>query len=562
MSTDVRSLAVDPASLPNDVQFLKGLVVQLLEELRKRDGRTAQLEHHMDLLLKRIYGRSSEKLDPRQLALFQTEEAAAEGPADATAAQHKPGPAQEVSAGPAPKADSKHGRRKLPDTLKRVELIHDLTDAEKAALGGVEQLLAIGREVTEQLEWKPSCLFVIRHVQLKYARREQLLESGATLAEKNVIVASKPPQPIRGGLAGPGLLAQVIVSKYGDHLPLHRLEGIFERHGLCLARQTTCDWVLACAELLRPLYDLMVREVLASRVLHTDDTPVKVRDAHRKEQYTGRFWTYVGDAEHPLTVFDYTPSRTRDGPQQFLRDCRGYLQADAFSGYDGIYLGSQGAIVEVACWAHARRKFDEAKQRDEAHAQVALVRIGQLYAVERALRRRCAEEWRELPAEERYARIAAVRQEQSRPLLDLFHEWLLAEAPKLTPKDPMRQAMDYTLGNWEALCRYCEHGALDIDNNEAERALRGIAVGRNNWLFCGSDRGGRAAAVHFSLLASCRRHKVNAFCYLRDALDRLPALALAAPGDALTAAADSRRPSAALSDADLRALLPHLWQPA
>lgn len=549
MSTDVRSLPVDPASLPDDAEFLKRLVVQLLEELRKRDGRTAELEHHMDLLLRRIYGRSSEKLDPRQLALFQTYEAAGEETADAATAKEEPpqqpDPGEEAAAGQRRKADSSHGRRKLPDTLKRVEVLHDLTDTEKAALGGVEQLLPIGREVTEQLEWKPSCLFVIRHVQLKYARREQLLESGPTLAEKNVIVAKKPPQPIRGGLAGPGLLAQVIVSKYGDHLPLHRLEGIFARHGLSLARQTTCDWVLACAELLRPLYELMVREALASRVLHTDDTPVKVRDAHRKEQYTGRFWTYVGDEEHPLTVFDYTPSRTRDGPQQFLQGFEGYLQADAFSGYDGIYLASRGAIVEVACFAHARRKFDEAKQRDEAHAQVALARIGQLYAVERVLRSQCASEWRELPLADRYARIAAARQEQSRPLLDSFHEWLLAEAPKLTPKDPMRQAMDYALGNWQALCRYCEHGALDIDNNEAERALRGIAVGRHNWLFCGSDRGGRAAAVHLSLLASCKRHKLNAFSYLRDVLDRLPALVQAAP-----------------TDAALRPLLPHRWRPA
>ena len=190
-------------------------------------------------------------------------------------------------------------------------------------------LVVIGREVTEQLEWEPSCLYVIRHVQLTYARRQLLPESGLTLAEQNVVTASKPPQPIDGGLPGPGLLAQVLTSKYADHIPLHRFQRISARHGVELSRQTTCGWAMQCADLFHPLYELMIDEVLASYVVNADDTPVKIRDAQRKLKCTGYFHPYVGDVRHPLIVFDYTSGHGRDGPQNFLRNFRGYLQADA-----------------------------------------------------------------------------------------------------------------------------------------------------------------------------------------------------------------------------------------
>ncbi len=227
-------------------------------------------------------------------------------------------------------------------------------------------------------------------------RKEQLPESGLTLAEQNVALAGKPPEAIPGGLAGPGLLAQVIVSKYTDHLPLRRLERIFERQGMRIPRQTSDSWVLACAELLLPLHRLMTGVVLASQAVHTDDTPVKVRDAWRKLKYTGRFWTYVGDRQHPLTVFDYTASRKRDGPEESLKNYRGYLQADAFGGYDGIYAGSNGQIVEAGCWAHARRSFHEIRRHDAARMETALAWIGQLCAVEKELRERRVNEWQDI----------------------------------------------------------------------------------------------------------------------------------------------------------------------
>lgn len=545
MSTDVL-LVPDPALLPDDPAVLKQLVVQLLGELQKERGARERLEHHIHLLLKRLYGSTSEKFDPRQGMLFDApggvEEATAEQPAPGTGASAVVADASSASRSGS-KNRHRHGRGRIPEKIQREEVVHDLSEAEKAALGGAENLVELPPERSEQLDWRPSTLFVVVHVRKKYARKEQLPESGLTLAEQNVAVASKPPEAIPGALAAPGLMAQVIVSKGADHLPLHRLEGIFQRQGVRISRQTMDGWWLGTAEFLQPLYTLAIGVVLGSHVIHTDDTSVKVRDAWRKQKHKGYFWPYVGDPLHPLTVFDYTTNHQRDGPATFLKDYHGYLQADAFNGYDGIYLESQGRIIEVACWAHARRKFHESRRLDPLRMETALAWIGKLYAVEKDLRERCHGEWQPLTLEERAVRIAAERQERSRPLLSGFHAWLEAEAPKVLPKSPVRGAMDYTLNNWAALCVYTEDGWLDIDNNEGENSVRGLCLGRKNWLFLGSDRGGCAAAIHFSLLASCKRHGLDPWLYYRDVLVRLPAML---PG---------------ASDEELLALLPHRWQP-
>lgn len=533
MSTDA-PLKVDPAQLPQDVGVLQSLVVQLVDSLQARDRRIAQLERHMDLLVRKVFGRSSEKLDPRQLALFAKQD-------DAAVAEAIPSPTPVEEASPSPARTRRRGRRR-PDTLERREVIYDLSEAEKQAIAGDGELVPIGEDVSEQFEWEPSCLYVLRHVQKKYARRPALVESGESLAEKNVVTAAKPPQPIAGGSAGPGLLAYVITSRFCDHLPYHRQERIFERHGLRLSRQTTCDQARQLAELCQPLYALMIEEVLASAVLHSDDTPVKVRNAHEKRQSTGRFWNYVGDVEHPLTVFVYTPDRSRDGPAEFLKHYRGFLQADAYSGYDPIFAGSNGAIVEVACWAHARRNFFEARKSDPLRAETALAYIRELYLVEREMREHSQGEWSELSWADRAARIAGERQQRARPVLDQFASWMEREAPGLLPKEPLRQAIEYARNQWVALCRYCDDGRLAIDNNAAEQAIRGIALGRKNWLFCGSDRGGQTAAVHFSLIASCARHRLDPFGYLRDIYRRLATLLAGAP-----------------SRDTLRALLPDRW---
>lgn len=532
MSTDV-PLAIDPARLPADVVTCHALIVQLIAELRKRDARTADLEHRMDLLLRRIFGRSSEKLDPAQLALFDTtpEEPVPQRPAAA------PRPASPSSA---PKRPG-HGRRQLPDRLKRVEVVHDLTPAEKDLLGGEANLVRIGEEVTEQLEWEPSSLFVIRHVQPTYARREP---ASNDTESPTIITAAKPPQPIAGGLPGPGLIAQVATAKYVDHIPLHRQERQFTRHGLDLPRQTTCGWVLAGAELLRTLLELLKRLVLESDVVHTDATHVNIRDAYRQLRRKGYFWPYVGDEAHPLIAFDYTPNHSRDGPAAFLGNFQGFLQVDAHSVYDELY--ADGRIVEVGCWMHARRKFFDARAVDRLRTEPALAHIGRLYEVERECTEQLGGAWRDLPQAERHARIAAVRQERARPVLDEFFPWLERESPALLPKNPVREAMDYALRQRAALSRYVEDGRLAIDNGAAERAIRGIALGRKNWLFCGSERGARAACVYFSLAASCQRHGLDPFAYLRDLFRQMPRLLAETDGHP--------------TDDQLRPLLPDRWQ--
>jgi transposase len=508
MSTDALPLP-DPSLLPDDVAVLKQWVVQLLAELRLRDERLERQEHHMHLLLKRLYGSTSEKVDPRQGVLFDAQA----GEADTAAIPSVSPPA----APPAPKHRDQHGRGRLPDKIQREEVIHDLSEAEMTAMGGEDNLVELPPERSEQLDWRPSTLLVIVHVRKKYARKTPLLESGLTLAAQNVAVARKPAEAIPGALAAPGLMAQVIVSKGADHLPLHRLEGIFKRQGLRISRQTMDGWWLQTAEFLRPLYDLAIRVVLGSHAIHTDDTSVKVRDAWQKRKYTGRFWPYVGDALHPLVVFDFTTTRQRDGPAAFLKNYRGYLQADAFSGYDGIYLESQGRIVEVGCWAHARRKFHESRRLDSARMETALAWIGKLYAVEKDLRERCSGEWQPLSLDQRAQQIAAERQARSRPLLDGFHAWLETEAPKVLPKSEVRGAMDYTLNNWAALSVYTNDGWLDIGRVEVWRGGLGFGLLRcRGFPVCGAisaclapfphpaHRTGRADFPHPALLQNLR----------------------------------------------------------
>jgi hypothetical protein len=282
-----------------------------------------------------------------------------------------------------------------------------------------------------------------------------------------------------------------------------------------------------CAELLRPLYDLMVSQVLASRVIHTDDTVLPVRDQARDTTRQGRIWVYAGDRNHPYTVFDFTPSRSRDGPQRFLAGFEGYLQADAFAGYDGIYLGSQGKIVEVACNAHARRKFFDARSSDATRAHAALAFYRQLYGVERTLKdeleRQATMRGQPLSAQDRDALTVRWRQEQAVPVLTQFHAWLVEQAAVVLPKSPIATAVSYTLGNWEALARYAQAGCLAIDNNCAEREMKRVAIGRKNFLFVGSDKGGATAAVLFSFTSSCQRHGLDPFAYLREVLDKLAA---------------------------------------
>ena len=504
---------------------------QLLEQQKHKDRTIDQLQHQLQYLLRRLYGRSAEKLDPKQLQLFETllNQLAPPTPAPASPPETAPAMPRYTTQG--------HGRRRLPASLPRQKVIHDLPEEQKPCPCCGKMRHVIGQEVSEQLDFVPAQLTVIEHVRLKYACpacEAQVAETGPQIR-----TAEKPLSPIEKGLAAPGLLAYVLVSKYGDHLPLHRLERILERHGIEIARSTLCDWAAQCADVLRPLYDLMVKRVLQSKVIHTDDTPVDVLDRQRTQTRTGRFWVYLGDPAHPFTVVTYTPSRSRDGPQQFLKNWSGYLQADAFGGYDGIYAGQAGGhVTEVACWAHARRKFYEARTSDAAVSTQALAYIRLLYDVEDAAKeqfqqqsRRAAEPTPSPDSAAPPRSLAmirhALRQERAVPRLQQFRAWLQAQqAPHggpVLPKSPLGEAITYAFNQWDALTVYTSDGDLAIDNNASENALRRVALGRRNWLFCGSDHGGHTAAILFSLLATCQRHKVEPFTYLRDVLTRIAA---------------------------------------
>jgi transposase len=331
-----------------------------------------------------------------------------------------------------------------------------------------------------------------------------------------VIAAPKPPMPIAKGLPGPGLLAHLIVSKYVDHLPLYRLERIYERQGLFLPRSTLCDWLAACGQLLQPLYTQLVAVVLQSRALHTDDTPVKLQDPKTHQLSTARLWVYLGDAAHPYNVFDFTVNRRRDGPQKFLENYQGYLHADAFSGYDCLFLPQPSTatarILEVACNAHARRKFYEARSSDVLCSHQALAYYRQLYELERAAT------VNDFTDSQRFQ----MRQDLSLLILERFHDWLDQQRLEVLPKSPMGEAIGYALNNWTALKRYTEAGFLDIDNNAAEREMKRIAIGRKNWLFIGSPQGGQTAAVLFSFTSTCQRLGIEPWAYLQDVLTRLP----------------------------------------
>ncbi|MBM3792847.1 MAG: IS66 family transposase [Acidobacteria bacterium] len=499
-------MKIDPNNLPDNSELLRRMVVDLATRLDENERRYRCIQNILEQLLKWRHGQKREKMDERQLFLFAAELEASDGDVKDLIAEleqdqeRKPDNQNDppaTGAGDKPKRRG-HGRRPLPKTLLRERIEYELSEAERACPHCAATMKRIGEEVSERLEYVPASLKVIEEARAKYG-----CSCGGALQ-----TAAKPAQPIEKGLAGASLLAQVAVSKYADHCPLRRQEVIFRRHGAELSRKTMCGWMRQTAELLAPLYERLKARALATKVVQTDDTPAMVLDPELAKTRTGRIWTYVGES---ATVYDYTPTRKRDGPERFLKEYRGYLQADAYGGYDALYKEPKRGLVEVACWAHARRKFYEARSSDLAGTTTALAYIGLLYKVERRAK--------DLGREDRLA----MRQRYAVPVLTELREFLERERVRVLPKSPEGMAISYTLTNWAALCRYSEDGDLAIDNNGAERSLRGITVGRKNWMFFGSDGGGRTAAVLTSFMASCQRLKIDPWAYLRDVLGRIGA---------------------------------------
>jgi len=354
------------------------------------------------------------------------------------------------------------------------------------------------------LEYAPANFFVIRHVRPKLSCSKC----------DHIVQAAAPSRPIERGLAGPGLLAHVLVSKYADHLPLYRQAEMYARQDIELERSTLADWVGGSSQLLEPLIEVLRRYVTASGKLHADDTPVPVLAPGNGKTKTGRLWTYVrddrpaGEMTAPAVWFAYSPDRKGEHPERHLREFRGTLQADAYAGFNQLY--ENGRIQEAACWAHVRRKFFDLQQAHASPvASEALERIAALYGIEKEIRGR--------PAEERQR----VRDTRAKPLLESLRQWFEATLPKLSRKSDTTAAIRYALSRWDALIRYRDDGYIEIDNNAAERALRAVALGRKNYLFAGSDTGGERAAAIYSLIGSAKLNGLDPEAYLREVLSRI-----------------------------------------
>jgi transposase len=481
------------ADLPDDIRAVKGVALDQNRIARQLWEQIEILKHQLAQFTRARFGASSEQLHG-QAELF-TE----------TASLPVPPPAPETKVA----AHVRHGRPALPKDLPRERIEYDLTDAEKAEFERVER---IGLEITETLDYVPAKLTVIEHARAKYACYKD--------GDSTIRTAFAQPSPLPKSNASAGMLAHVAVSTYVDHTPLTRLSTILNRSGFPVAVATLCDWKLGTAELLDILRQPLKEHILRAPRVHSDDTTMPMQVDGRGSTKTARLWGYLGGGQRqenglwvdhpPAVLFEFAETRQAIHPATFLREYQGYLQVDAYSGYESLMAG--GKIVAVGCWAHCRRYFFEiAKaQATPGLAAQALAWIGRLYAIETSIR--------DLTPDAKLAR----RQAQSVPVLNDFRAWLDGHFRDLAPQSPLGKAFGYALRNWQALTRYTESGVLLPDNNAMERTIRPIALGRANYLFAGSPRGGRAAATMYSLLGTCRLNDINPYLWLKDTLIRLP----------------------------------------
>ena len=461
---DLATAKLDQASAQHEA-----VTQQFTATLEKKDRQLSALEHQLKILLQQIRGSRQERINPDQLLLFSAEEL--QELADELAQQDSDFLDDDPPTGRRKKRRKSPGRvGKLPEHLEREIVRHELTEQELACPGCGELRVEIGVEVSEQLELIPAHLRAIEHHRVKYACRP---------CEEHVVIADKPPQPIEKGLPGPGLCAHTVLSKFGDHQPMYRQEDIHSRLGKTIRRSTLCDWQAQLATLATALVMRMKCLVLQSKVIHTDDTSIKMLQPGHGKTKTCKFWPYLGDWLHPYAVYDFTLTRERDGPQKFLVGYQGYLQADAYTGYDCIYTGDD--VWEVACGIHARRYWHRALDNDPVRANMALGFIARLSQVEKELRK--AYPFENLQGKRDFAAAAQGRQRYALPILEEFKTWLdsESESKKILPKSPIRAAFTYTLNQWDALVRYTEEGYLSFDNNIAERLVKVPAIGRKNY---------------------------------------------------------------------------------
>ena len=509
-------------TLPDDPATLKQIILDLSRQRddwqRKHDGLAQERDDwHIKFLRAQVellrlkkwyYGRKADQLgsatDVSQMLLGFAEQLETRPidpqdlPAETSADPDRIRTARRV----------RRGRRNLAafEKLPVTRHEHDLADELKPCSCCGERRERIGSESSWQIEYIPGHFERIEHVRIKYACKH--CEAHAT--NPNIELADKPRQPIEKGLAGPGLLAFVVTSKFADYLPLYRLESIFERNGFTIDRSTLGIWCRDAAEIVKPVYDLMIQRLLASHVIGTDDTVMPMLAPGNGKTKQGRMWVYVGDEHNPYNIFDFTLSRSRDGPASFLKDYQQVLLADGYGGYDGVVACND--MTRAGCWAHARRKFVDAEKTHPQIAEQAVAWIGRLYAVEQQAKATNAS-----PADR-----LELRRQHGLPMLSTLHEHLLVWKQQLLPKHPMAEAVNYTLNQWEPLSVFANDGAVPIDNNVSEREMKRIVLNRKNSLFVGNERGGETAAILSSITSTCRRHGIDPQRYLTQLLTNLP----------------------------------------
>ena len=486
--------------LPSDVDALKLLIAERDATILAQREVIAALEHNVEVFKRMAFGRSSERRPlppdpgarPSQGHLFYAELVAdAEEAAAQTGTEGSVGPTDKK-----PKPRKKGGRRKkFPDHLPTLRTTYELSPADRKCACCKGELHEIGEDVRRELE-RIETTIVHEIACKKYACRS---------CEGGVRQAPGPDRVIDKGLLGRGFLAHVLIERFGNHMPYHRLEKKYAAEGLDLSRSVLQRSMTTVGQLLEPIWKQMRDEVVAQDVIFTDDTPVTIAQTEEGGSKQGRVWIYLDrDGRH---VYDFTDSRKRDGPLAVLGEYKGFVQADAYAGYDHIFV--PGGATEVACWAHVRRKFVDAESTDASLAAEAIDRIRRLYAIEK--------EGHDLGDEAR----TALRREKAKPLLAEMRAWLDLTEAKVLPKSPLAKAIGYALRQWAALVVYADDGRLSIDNNAAERALRPFAVGRNNWLFFQRDSGGKTAAILASMLRTAMAVGIDARAYLRDVLVRI-----------------------------------------
>lgn len=506
LRTECESQRQTIATLNNQIRSLVQSIEELHSQLRTAlEGNTelklqlSKLQDRLDELLiqlrrnnDRDYGPTTERHNPRPSTAVDA--------ATSTSTDNNAASADIPSTKPKQKRPRNHKKHILGQNVPDKDVIHLVKPEQRICPHCDVETKFVSYTVTNQLERLLQSLVRLNH-------KEEI--RSCPKCKGYVVSGKKPRPPIPGGLAGPCLLSDVVVSKFADALPNYRQESIFQREDATIPRQTQCDWVIAASLVLEPLYEIIKREILSSKVIQTDDTGVKIQNRKRKSKMRrGKMTAYRGDRNHPYVVFDFSPDESFEQNLEFLRSYTGNVQADAATGFDALFDDGTGK-TEIGCNAHSRRKYFECRLTYAVVCNEILDIYHQLYKVEKQIRDKDS------------ATRKLARQDKSKPLTESLHKKLLDLKNTLNPTNPLMKAVNYSLNHWEALVRFLDDPDFDIDNNACERAIKGWVLVRKNALFVGSDRGGKAAAIHLSFIASCKRNKINPHEYLTDVFTRI-----------------------------------------